>query len=543
MLLYRVKTGLTTNINYNLLLDDRNYDTIYTIEPYIPFDYPNKIFSLACAKGCRKIAEFIYDHHDINIRYDEDYALYYAFINGYHDIGLYVLNLYSRTVDEELINYIFCKCCEKGHLESVNYIYNNFDVDVNMVDDYALRWATLNKHYDVVTYLLSMSNFTEDGLLSTIKNAQISGDLHIIILIISFYPWLEEEFRKDVMGCFTDLCRSGRIDSCRWFYNQYMKKESVWSILKENVLSWNNLFIDMCYLGHIEVAKFILEIQPETDPKYFGYRSIIEACRGGKLEVAKWLVECFDDNNVMYSEVFNLSCLGGYSKLCRWVYSLPKFPKNRETIQLAFNNACRGGHLNLAKWLYSLEHMDLTENYCLIFRICCERGYIELVEWLYEEEPYMNIGLLNDYAFTAACKNNHIEVANFLTKHCKNYSFKVVKGKIKSWRLNHELEKAKELICVDYDKAIQVVGIKYKNKLTGGNPLCCICYDSKDRVVNTPCHHTYCFECMLNWFITNNLKRNFKCACCRKIFNWEECYDTLVYKDINDSVSITELSV
>ena len=107
--------------------------------------------------------------------------------------------------------------------------------------------------------------------------------------------------------------------------------------------------------------------------------------------------------------------------------------------ELAFEYACYFGSIETAKWLLEIKpDINIRIDNDNIFRVCCIRdNNLTIIKWLLEIKPDINIEENNHEAFKNACKNNAIQIANFLISlNPKKYKIKASNYEtIKSWNI------------------------------------------------------------------------------------------------------------
>ena len=113
-------------------------------------------------------------------------------------------------------------------------------------------------------------------------------------------------------------------------------------------------------------------------------------CKGGKLEIAKWLLETNPDIDICaYSNYsFSWSCRQGYLEVAKWLLEIkPDIDISLED-NFSFRSTCDKGHLEISKWLLEIKpDIDICANNNNIFRNACIKGNVKIAKWLYELNP------------------------------------------------------------------------------------------------------------------------------------------------------------
>jgi hypothetical protein len=154
--------------------------------------------------------------------------------------------------------------------------------------------------------------------------------------------------------------------------------------------------------GDLEKAKKYLIEHPKYDIHYdYKYADVFrDSCGFGHLEVAKWLYE-LDVNIDIHArkeEVFRISCGFGYLEMAKWLYGLDGKIDIHIDNEDAFRWSCSNGHLDVAKLLYELDgktdiHAGDDEAFC----ISCSKGHIDMAMWLYGlDKEYYNEWIIED---------------------------------------------------------------------------------------------------------------------------------------------------
>ena len=175
-------------------------------------------------------------------------------------------------------------------------------------------------------------------------------------------------------------------------------------LLKEEKRSDNFMgyaFTRACFEGHLELAKWILDMNPSKSIiSHRVHMPIMEACRNNKAEVAEWIVS-----------------------LKPYLYSVKylKHGKIKATIinnRSTFCDACYDGDLETAKrLLIAKPKMDISKTELnKIFGEACLKGFLELAQWLLSVKPDIDISAKKDFALKSALENGHTEIVAWLTE-------------------------------------------------------------------------------------------------------------------------------
>jgi hypothetical protein len=259
----------------------------------------------------------------------------------------------------------------------------------------------------------------------------------------------------------------------------------------DNLDDFEWLFLDYCKNNNLEGIKRI-----EQYTEFYIYKQGFEkACKYNNLEIAKWLLILEKKHGINY---------------------------NKTTV---FYGVCVSGNLEVAKWLMTLDDKpDIHANNEILFITACIFGKLDIIKWLLSLEDKPDIHIMNDYAFKAICNiaqyglKIYIKVIEYFLTLCYDYHVIIEDGKIKSWKVQNELQFLLE--NKDYDKIIEKLKIPIKAIKISEDNKCSICYENNYNFL-TSCNHTFCVECFMIWYIEHNKK---ECSFCKQKIEIEKCY-------------------
>ncbi len=147
------------------------------------------------------------------------------------------------------------------------------------------------------------------------------------------------------------------------------------------------------------------------------------ACRFGKFEVAKWILEV--NPEIINSDLdfhFQMACASSNYELVKWLLEIkPNLISEWGQKGDALEHACEGGNLSIVKLIFetnqniSIAYFDY-EKY---FINACGLGHLEVAQWILElvknwSHFKINVSADNDRAIIMAFSSGHMEVVKFL---------------------------------------------------------------------------------------------------------------------------------
>lgn len=341
-----------------------------------------------------------------------------------------------------------------------------------------------------------------------------------------------------------------------------------------------NQFINACHVGDSESVQAILEIGLSLDPPLnihaYQEQAFRHCCHAGFLELAQTLYNfclLFEepiDIHMVEEDAFRGACANGKLETAQWLYNISFQDDNSIDVNssnyFAFITACTESHIKVALWLdeicdydapvynqafcrciYKENHQSIiwllersqykmnisktSEKYKLDthywqefpFRSACANGHLELAKLLLEygdsTKDYIDIYAGGDESFRKAVQNNHIETAIWLTTLTPAYWIIYSDDMILESGVSDEFQDVKELAEEHDPSLLDRLGFQEYvrvNRL----PECVLCTDDNgDYILELPCGHTHCADCLILWGLKNRDRRR-KCSYCQKPFRW-----------------------
>ena len=203
---------------------------------------------------------------------------------------------------------------------------------------------------------------------------------------------------QEITNGFCNACKHGHLEIAQMLLNEFD--------FTLNKVQCNNLFILTSANGHLDVAKWLVDVLylKEEDVKSNNNNALVFACANGHLEIVKWLI---DEHGCLKPTV----SIGD-----------PDINNN-----LPFEYACKNGHLEIAKYLHSylwVKYKYVTNYYAhsnnnFSLLSACHNGHLHVVVWLVDTFEFgvqhlKNQGhnLPNPFTFTFG----HFDVAKYLVQ-------------------------------------------------------------------------------------------------------------------------------
>lgn len=182
----------------------------------------------------------------------------------------------------------------------------------------------------------------------------------------------ENNYEKFYNKLFYDVCIQGKHQIAKFIWNSFNEiiicnqiDENDFSLLiKKKILkisSYNEkLFIDVCKNNHLDIAKWLLEIEPKINISFWNESVFRFACANCKthINIAKWLLEIPNKTikiSVLQDEAFRNIIKANDLEFAKWLYT--KYP----TINVFANNdeviktANKIGNQEMINWLSNLK--------------------------------------------------------------------------------------------------------------------------------------------------------------------------------------------
>ena len=515
------------NINLKHLIHDKNIDLFQLLHKInklnLSYNNTNKYLEYACQNGHLQFihwftSELCYNSATESL-IDYETLFYEACIKNHIIIAKYFVATLDSIKYKKSVKYTFCRACEYGLIDLVKWLDEEFTINIHEFYHYAFRWASNNGHFDIVKWLHNKEKVDEEDIIfDSFISSFVNGHIDIVLWLLSNYRYVINMVERDDL--IYKVCVSGKHHMVSHIMSVCQNSEDI-------TVNWDDVFCIVCKYGYIDTAKWILDDPLSINPnmKIPNSRAFLFACEFGDLDIVQWLYSICDDiHTSIIQETFIKCCQHGKLDIAKWIYDLPEFIKSESVMDVSFRKALLNKHLDLARWLYT-DNCSKIDIHCegeLAFRKGCEADNLEFIEWLYAIDSTINIRALDDHCFIYVCRNNYIEIAQWLLNKCEDYFLNIVDDEILDYKVISVLDRAIKVIDDDYKKSLEILKIT-ETSANKNDMYCVICRSDKEKVIKTPCNHIYCLHCLLSWFISTKAKDNFRCAYCRNIFTFTNC--------------------
>ena len=172
-------------------------------------------------------------------------------------------------------------------------------------------------------------------------------------------------------------------------------------------------------------------------------------------------------------------------------------------------NYCQLGLLDKLHYLHiDNPDIDLSKNNEEALRTACKAGDIYVIRQLIEWKPDIDISANDWEGLKSAIMFGHLEIIKFYFE--RDYSIK-------------PLDYVGTALHYHTIKFLYIMEEKRKNlywitelKMNCSHIECPICQNQTEKIINTPCNHSFCEKCIKTWLTYNQ-----SCPYCRRVFNLE----------------------
>ena len=112
--------------------------------------------------------------------------------------------------------------------------------------------------------------------------------------------------------------------------------------------------------------------------------------------------KCINISGTRWNKEYPFKVSNGHLDVAKWLLEIKPDIDISVDCEDAFRYACRQGHLNIAKWLYEVKpDIDISVCFYEPIRYACGNGYLELPKWLYETFPGINLDICDQFSISS----------------------------------------------------------------------------------------------------------------------------------------------
>jgi hypothetical protein len=258
----------------------------------------NHLFTTVCSCNNFNIVKWLYETFP-RINIDDGFKTSYMY--GYENICKYLYSLDNDVIERVNIPEIFQSVHRTNHTKLYDWLY---DLAPNKIDEKLLK-----KEYDQAFYCNDLTKC----------------------------KWIYKRIGKieDIKDKFKYACKFGDLNIAQWIYSV---DPSIKSCINDSIL-WS-----VCYNGHTDLFKWLLNICPKIDILY-NHRLISIACERNILSIVEFIYEYY---LVAKEEWENLS-------FWKRMITTSDYYSFYERIDEIFCEACNKESLDTCKWLLKLK--------------------------------------------------------------------------------------------------------------------------------------------------------------------------------------------
>jgi len=337
-------------------------------------------FRYACRNGHLETAKYLYNlKKNINIHANDNHAFRFACMNNFIDIVKWLVEI-DNEFDISFNDYFgFRIACEYGYFELAKFLNSVFFIDIHVLNEYAFRYACKNGNEEIMKWLLTLGNINIHAEKDyAFRFACENNHLEIVKFL---YKFIED---KNIINnnLYVDICYFGHIDILQWFVE--VKKDAyvrgvcfknvclngfkniakyLYETMNEEIT--DDLFVEVCEYGRLEIVQWILEINHQINMK----KAYEKAVWAGKIDIVRFLWG--EDNSlVINDELFFFVCQNNYYNMA---LLLQELYRDRYVVNVIDNNV---EYFALVRKLeFIIKNIRLSKEICSI----CSENQVDVI--------------------------------------------------------------------------------------------------------------------------------------------------------------------
>lgn len=208
----------------------RNGDYYREIEKFYLLVESDRPFACSlshtCLWGNLKLAKWLVEKFNLDVKYDNGLALRSACEYGHFDIVKWLINEFYPSY-EDIIGTALCNACERGHLEICKWLNDRFksiEFTEGMKNSikYTFNLACVHRYFESIKWLIDNFDFiTNDKFYHSFGYACEYGNLEIAQYLFEKFKYPSEDVRKFDNYILWTAYKHGHYKIVRWLMNTF----------------------------------------------------------------------------------------------------------------------------------------------------------------------------------------------------------------------------------------------------------------------------------------------------------------------------------
>lgn len=487
---------------------------------------------------CIDIIETHYEENTDWYHNNLEKVCFHALNNYIFPVAQWCLDKPSKTKIN--LDNVFGYLCQHGNLKAAQWLYKEYsEINVEHRNNFAFRYACIYGHVETAKWLyevkpsMDISIYYDDAY----RNAILNDRLDVVVWLHSLDKPFDITYSNYLL--FTNLCTNLKINMAKYLYSYYPNIEINFKDIFAH-LSFDKTIQDSPEKV-IELFDWLLSLEKDKMLQSLNDSKVFEsACSCQSTLLLKWLHKNNVFNNMLDDKFEN-----GLEKVYHYLrldYVLRAKVKNIQEIFDFFLNTTPHLFLKQIDNLYCKLYTDFFE-YCITNTYLeeCIKEYFNIIHWL------ENLKAIDYTTFT----NNRIKTIVYCSRHSQNECLELLKklhAFDSSIMFPKEIfnlifsqnffqlavwlhQKYPQLVQAEFDNSTNVITnysiqkfffIGTINIKESNIEQCPICQEVACNL-KTKCNHTFCTECLNNWFEFKEDDK-FSCPTCRQDVDMHALY-------------------
>lgn len=300
-----------------------------------------------------------------------------------NDITLNIAFSIENQVNFNLLYDIFSDINKNNIIDivkSLNYLDSDYLSEILTIMKY--NYPLLNVPYDDLSYIYDQIIIKNDEIETYIINncTNVIFNMH------------KDSFYEKRYEYFVISCKSNNLNLANFFVTLGVK-----------ISCDEDLLIDICRRGHINIVNYILTIDKDVGIEF----PLMESCKCGHLEIVKLLLKNGADVESLDNAPLIIASKYGQFKIVKFLIENGADIHKQNDRSLV--RACYGGHLNVVKFLIT-HGANINVDFCDPLNFAIQENHLVIVKCLVESGAD-----LTDLDFDML--EERVEIKQFLIEH------------------------------------------------------------------------------------------------------------------------------